>query len=41
MPVSLTDVPGPFLTLPLSGPAADTSGAFNLNGIAATPNGST
>ncbi|HEV2071404.1 MAG TPA: hypothetical protein VGR26_16570 [Acidimicrobiales bacterium] len=41
VPVSPTGVPGPFLTLPLSGPAADTSGAFNLNGIAATPNGKT
>jgi len=28
-------------TVPLSGPAADTSGAFNVNGIAATPDGKT
>jgi sugar lactone lactonase YvrE len=32
---------GAFTTLTLSGPAADTSGAFNLNGIAASPDGST
>jgi sugar lactone lactonase YvrE len=32
---------GPFRTLNLTGPAADTSGAFNLNGIQATPNGRT
>jgi sugar lactone lactonase YvrE len=30
---------GPAASLPLSGPAADTSGEFNLNGIAATPDG--
>lgn len=30
---------GPAETLPLNGPAADVSGAFNLNGIAASPNG--
>lgn len=30
---------GPVTTLPLDGPAADTSGEFNLNGIAATPDG--
>ena len=34
-------VPGPFTTLTLSGPAADTSGGFNNNGIQATPDGST
>jgi sugar lactone lactonase YvrE len=39
VPVSRTGVPGPFRTLALSGPAADTSGEFNLNGIEATPNG--
>lgn len=33
--------PGPVTTLELSGPAADVSGQFNLNGIAATPNGKT
>jgi len=32
---------GPSSTLGLSGPAANLSGAFNLNGIAATPNGKT
>jgi sugar lactone lactonase YvrE len=42
VPVSPTGVPGPtFRTLALSGPAADTSGAFNLNGIQATPSGTT
>jgi sugar lactone lactonase YvrE len=41
VPVSRAGVPGPFTTLALSGPAADTSGAFNLNGIQATPNGKT
>jgi hypothetical protein len=34
-------VPGPFRTLALSGPAADISGEFNLNGIQATANGKT
>lgn len=33
--------PGPFHTLTLSGPAADTSGQFNNNGIQATADGST
>ncbi len=32
---------GQFRTLTVSGPAADTSADFNLNGIAATPDGST
>jgi sugar lactone lactonase YvrE len=32
---------GPARTLALSGPAADTSGEFNLNGIQATPDGRT
>ncbi len=41
VPVSPTGVPGPFSTLALSGPAADTSGEFNLNGIQATPDGKT
>jgi sugar lactone lactonase YvrE len=42
VPVSPTGIPAPtFGTLELSGPAADTSGAFNLNGIQATPNGKT
>jgi sugar lactone lactonase YvrE len=34
-------VPGAFRTLALSGPAADLSSDFNLNGIAATPSGRT
>ena len=33
--------PGAFETLSLSGPASDTSGQFNNNGIAATPDGGT
>ncbi len=41
VPVSATGVPAPFTTLALSGPAADTSGEFNLNGIQATPDGKT
>jgi sugar lactone lactonase YvrE len=42
VPVSRAGVPGPtFRTLAVSGPAADTSGDFNLNGIRATPNGKT
>jgi sugar lactone lactonase YvrE len=41
VPVSPTGVPGPASTLPLSGPAAEVSGPFNLNGITATPNGKT
>jgi sugar lactone lactonase YvrE len=41
VPVSAAGVPGPSRTLALSGPAADTSGEFNLNGIQATPNGKT
>jgi sugar lactone lactonase YvrE len=41
VPVSRAGVPGPSSTLDLSGPAADTSGAFNLNGIQATANGKT
>lgn len=41
VPVSRTGALGPSRTLPLSGPAADTSGEFNLNGIAATPDGRT
>ena len=42
VPVSPTGIPAPtFRTLELSGPAANTSGAFNLNGIQATPNGKT
>jgi hypothetical protein len=32
---------GPFSTLPLSGPAADTADEFNLNGIQATAGGKT
>ena len=41
VPVSAAGVPGPFSTLALSGPAADTSGEFNLNGIQATADGKT
>jgi sugar lactone lactonase YvrE len=41
VPVSGAGVPGLARTLPLTGPAADTSAEFNLNGIAATPNGKT
>ena len=41
VPVSRAGVPGPARTLTLTGPAADTSAEFNLNGIAATPNGRT
>jgi sugar lactone lactonase YvrE len=42
VPVSRAGVPGPrFRTLAVSGPAADLSGDFNLNGIRATPNGKT
>jgi sugar lactone lactonase YvrE len=41
VPVSRAGVPGPARTLTLTGPAADTSAEFNLNGIAATPNGKT
>jgi len=32
-------VPGPFQTITVTGPAADLSGQFNLNGIASTPDG--
>jgi sugar lactone lactonase YvrE len=39
VPVSRAGAPGRFRTLALRGPAADTSGDFNLNGIAATANG--
>ena len=41
VPVSPTGTLGPFSTLALSGPAADISGDFNLNGIQATPDGKT
>ena len=41
VPISRAGVPGPFRTLGLSGPAADTGGEFNLNGIQATPDGKT
>ena len=41
IPVSGAGALGPSRTLALSGPAASTSGDFNLNGIAATPNGKT
>jgi sugar lactone lactonase YvrE len=41
VPISPTGLPGEFSVLALTGPAADTSGEFNLNGIAATPDGRT
>jgi hypothetical protein len=41
VPVSEAGVLGSFLTLQLTGPAAEISGMFNLNGIQATPNGKT
>jgi sugar lactone lactonase YvrE len=41
VPVSRAGIPGPSRTLALSGPAADTSGEFNLNGIQATANAKT
>jgi hypothetical protein len=41
VPVNEAGVPGAFLTLQLTGPAAEISGQFNLNGIQATPNGKT
>jgi sugar lactone lactonase YvrE len=39
VPVSEAGVPGSFRTLQVTGPAAEISGDFNLNGIQATPNG--
>jgi hypothetical protein len=39
VPISRHGVPAPARTLPVSGPAADTSGEFNLNGIRAAPDG--
>jgi sugar lactone lactonase YvrE len=41
VPVSGAGILGQFSTLTLSGPAADTSGDVNLNGIQATANGKT
>jgi sugar lactone lactonase YvrE len=41
VPVDDSGEPGDFRTLTLEGPAADTSGDFNLNGIAATRHGHT
>jgi hypothetical protein len=41
VPIGPTGVLGAQRTLHLSGPAADTSGAFNNNGIQATPDGRT
>lgn len=41
VPVSPTGTLGAFSTLDLTGPAAAITGDFNLNGIAATPNGDT
>ena len=41
VPIGPTGVLGQFRTLTVTGPAADTSGDFNLNGIAAAANGHT
>lgn len=41
VPVSAAGDLGSFLTLQLTGPAAEISGQFNLNGIQATPNSKT
>jgi hypothetical protein len=41
VPVNEAGVPGSFRTLQLTGPAAQISGQFNLNGIRATANGKT
>jgi sugar lactone lactonase YvrE len=41
LPVGRHGTPGAVRTLDLTGPAADTSADFNLNGIAATPDGRT
>jgi sugar lactone lactonase YvrE len=41
VPVDEAGVPGMFSTLQLTGPAAEISGQFNLNGIQATANGKT
>lgn len=41
VPISVAGVPGSAVTLPVTGPAADTSGQFNMNGIRATPDGAT
>jgi sugar lactone lactonase YvrE len=41
VPVDGYGKPGPLQTLTLTGPAADTSGEFNLNGIEATADGRT
>ena len=41
VPISEAGVLGSFRTLQVTGPAAEISGQFNLNGIQATPNGKT
>lgn len=41
VPIDSHGSPGAFRTLTVTGPAADLTGAFNLNGIAATANGKT
>jgi sugar lactone lactonase YvrE len=41
VPITGVGSVGAFSTLTLTGPAADLTGAFNLNGIAATPDGTT
>jgi sugar lactone lactonase YvrE len=41
VPIGPTGLPGPSSSLALTGPAADATGEFNLNGIAATSDGQT
>lgn len=41
VPIGPGGFPGEFSVLALTGPAAETGGEFNLNGIAATPDGGT
>jgi len=41
VPVSAEGIPGATRTLDVTGPAADVTGAFNVNGIQATPDGRT
>lgn len=41
VPIRPTGLPGDLSALTLTGPAANTSGEFNLNGITATPDGRT
>ncbi len=41
VPISRYGVPGAFRSLPITGPASDTSSDFNINGIQASPDGRT